>query len=110
MTGNRHGQYVCAARLGNGAHAVRRADARRDLGIANRRTQWNLTKRRPDTLLERRAAHVQRQVESSRRLLDQTDHLRNGLLEGYVSSNEDRLREAILKVTNQHISIIAEQD
>src|SRR5258706_12080750 len=98
MAGDRHGQYILAASLGNGARAVRRADARRHLRVASGRTCGNLTKGRPDALLESRAAHVERQIESERRLLDETDHRRNGLLEGQVSAYEDRPREAILKV------------
>src|SRR4051794_28781083 len=108
MAGDRHGQYIRAARVGDGASAVRRADARRNLRVASLRTCGNLTKGRPDALLKSSAAHVQRQVESQRRLLDETDHLRNGLLEGQVSAYQDRPREAILKVTYQRIGVIAE--
>ena len=57
------------------ARAVRRADARGDLGVARGRSGRNLAQRLPDALLERRAAHVERQVEAERRRLDEADHL-----------------------------------
>ena len=58
-----------------------RADALRDLGVARGRARRDRAQRLPHALLERGAAHVERQIEAQRRRFDEADDLRDELLE-----------------------------
>src|SRR5262249_54451891 len=56
MARNGHGELVGRARLRDGAGRLRRSDASRDFGVADRRTDGDLSQRLPDALLKCRAA------------------------------------------------------
>jgi hypothetical protein len=60
--------------------------------------------------LKRRAADVERQFESQARRFDKPHHLRDPSLELRVAAREARVREAILKLTRQHLGIVAEKN
>src|SRR5207245_5327117 len=91
-------------------HGLRRADARGDLRIRRRGAGGDLAQRLPHALLERGAAHVQRQVEAERGRLDEADHLRDQPLEVAVTADQPRLGKSVLELTRQRVRIVAEQD
>src|SRR6185312_11330155 len=70
----------------------------------------NVAQRPPHALLERGAAHVQRQVQPDRRSLDETDHLGHQLLVVSVAADQPGLRKTILQIARQRVGIVAKQD
>ena len=85
-TGSRHG-----------THRLRRADAPRKLGIGHGRTDGNVPKRLPQTLLERRAAHVQGKIETDPRRFDEAHDPRHQDLVLTIGADEMRPGKAVLK-------------
>ena len=65
--------------------------------------------RRPDPLLERGAADVERKIQALTRRLDETDHLRDHALEFGVAAFELRAREAVLQLAHERMRVVAEQ-
>ncbi len=110
MTRNRHGERVGSARLRNGTHGLRRAHARCNVGIARGRTRWNFAQRFPHALLKRRAAYVERQIETELRRLDEADHRRNPLLERGVAAAQRCIGKTVLQIAHEFIRIVAERD
>src|SRR6185437_5970403 len=88
----------------------RRADALGDLAVAHRLADRDLSKGLPDALLERRAAQVERQVETDGGRLDEADDLGDQRLEHRIAADEAGLRKAVLKRAGQRIRVVAEQD
>ena len=110
MAGNRHGQSVGAAGLGHGPDRFRRTDAPGELGIAHRLACRDLLQRTPDALLERGAAHVERQIESQAGGLHQTHHLGNQLLEPGVAADQPGMRELVLEIPRELAGIVAHEN
>src|SRR5262249_8290802 len=110
VAGDRHGQRVGAAGLRHRAYRFRLAGLGGDGGIARGLARLDLAQRPPDLLLESGAAHVQRQIETALRRLDEADHLGDQLLEPLVAADELRLREGILQIAYECIGIVAELD
>ena len=110
VAGNGHRDRVGRARPRHRPHRPRRADARGDLRVGRRGSRGNLAQRLPHALLERRATHVQRQVEAQRRRLDEAHHLRDEPLEVALAADQPGLREPVLEVARQGVRVVAEQD
>ena len=110
VAGDRDRDPVRRAGLSDRAHGLRPADAPRDLGIARGRSARDLAQRLPDALLERGAAHVERQIEPLRRRLDEADHPRDHPLEALIAADQPGLRKAILKAAHERVRVVAELD
>ncbi len=68
------------------------------------------TQRLPDTLLEGRALHVERQIETARRGLDEAHHFGDqGLIPG-VAADEIGLGKAVLQLARKRVWIIAQEN
>ena len=70
----------------------------------------NLPQRLPDTLLKRRAAYVQRQIQANGRRFDKADDPGNQLLELMIGADQVGAAELVLQVADQLVRIIAQQD
>ena len=110
MAGNGDGEIVRRARAGDGAHRLRRSDAPRDLGVGDRLADRNLLQRLPDTLLEGGAADVERKIQADPRRLNEADDPRDESLIVAIGANETRFRKAILKIADELVGIVSEQD
>ena len=110
MAWDRDRDRVRRARLGDRAHGLRPADALGDLGIARGRPARNARSACQTRLLERRAAHVERQIEPMRRRLDEAHDLRDQSLELLIAADQKRLRETVLKVADKGVRVVAELD
>src|SRR5215471_17866508 len=100
MAGNCDGKIVRGARSGDRTCRLRRSDASRDLGIANRLADANFSQRLPNTLLEGSAADVKGKVEADRGCLDEADNARDQGLIVAIGANETRFRKAILEIAD----------
>ena len=92
------------------AHRTRRADAFGDVGVGDGGAHRDLAQRLPDAALEGGAAHVQRQVQAHRGVLDETDHRRHPLLEFLVGADQPGRLEAVLQVAHQLFGILVQRD
>ena len=111
MAGDRHRQRVGARTPARPrAPTSARRSARRSRRSSRVLPGGNLAQRLPDALLERGAAHVQRQIQAEPRRLDQADHLRHELFEAAVAADQLGARESILQIARQRVRIVAEQD
>jgi hypothetical protein len=64
----------------------------------------------PNSLLERRATNVERQVETLLRGFDEADNTSNQRFVFPVGPDQVCLREAILQLVNEFIGIAPQQD
>ena len=110
MAGNRHGQRIRGASSRDCAHGLRRTDAFGNIAIADGDANGNLSQRLPDTLLERGAAHIQRQVQTDPRRFDKAHHLRDQTLETGIAANQFGVCETILQIARQGIRIVAQRN
>jgi 4-hydroxy-tetrahydrodipicolinate reductase len=110
MAWNGNRDRVRCAGVRYGAHRFRRTDAPGDLRIARRRAGRNLAQRLPDTLLEDSAAHVEGEIETDPGRLNDTDNACDQSLIVAIAANETRLREAILKIADELVWVVAQQD
>jgi hypothetical protein len=94
MARHDHGQYVGRAGFGNLARFAGRPDPRGDFTVADGSSCGDVSQCVPDPQLEFGSAHVERQIEGRRRMLDQLGEARERRLhEGWVML-EIGLREA----------------
>src|SRR5262245_3132570 len=110
MAGDRYGERVRAAGLGDRPDRLRRSDAPRDLRVARCRTGRDLAQCSPDALLESGAANVERQVEPQAGRLDERHDLRNQPFERGVAGDQARVRKPILKIPRELVGIVAHED
>src|SRR5690606_23932151 len=92
------------------ARGMRGTDPPGDLGVTGRGAGWYFTQRLPDPLLERRAANIERQVETDPRRFHEADDLRDQLLELTVPTDQVRLRKLVLQLASQRFGIVAEKN
>ena len=110
MTGNRHSQGVRGAGSGHRPHRPRRSDPGRDLAVGRSRAGRDLAQRLPHPLLEGRTADIQRQVESHRRRLDESDDAGHEPLEPGVAADQRGPREPVLELPGQRVGVIAQEN
>src|SRR5262249_46550075 len=82
-----------------GAHGSRRPDPLGNVLVARRRARRDLAQRLPHSLLERGAAHVEREIEAECRPLHETDHLRHHALELLVPAHDPSVGKTVLNDT-----------
>jgi hypothetical protein len=109
VAGNRHREGIGSARFRHFPGRARRTDPLCDFGIAGRPANGNVAQRMPDPLLERRAAHIERQIDSLSRRFDEVDDLGRQPLERLIGADPPRLRKAILEVAKQRGGIVTEK-
>ena len=83
--------------------AARLADAAGDIAVRCRRAGRNGAQRRPDLMLEGRAAHVERQIEALARRLDEGDDLGDQLAEVSIAADQLGAREAVAQFVLEHL-------
>src|SRR5487761_26988 len=110
VAGDRDGDWIRGTRLRDGAHCAGAADTLGDLGIGRRGAGRDRAQRLPDTLLERRTAQIERQLDRRAAPFDEADAASHHLLECRFATDELRLREAIVQRTHQALGIIAQHD
>ena len=110
MAGNGDGQIVRCARAGDGAHRLRRFNAPSDFGVGNCLADGNFLERLPYTLLEGRAADVERKIEADFWGFDEADNPRDQRLIVTIGANETRFRKAVLQIADECVRIVPEQD
>lgn len=110
MTGDRDRQGIGRASACYRPDRFGSADFSRDVGIGRCCADGYLPEGRPDTLLERCAPDVQREVQAERRSLDEAHHLSDKSFELGITADEPRTRKAVLQIPHQHIWVIAQQD
>ena len=110
VAGDRHRQRVGRAGAGDRAHRPWLADFPGDVGVGHRLPRRDFAQSPPDALLEGRAAHVERQIEPDPGRLDEADHPRHQGFEIAVAADQPGARESILKITDQGLRIVADQD
>ena len=110
MAGNSDSQIVSGAGARDGAHRLRRSDAPGELGVGNRLAGRDLLERLPYALLEGCAADVDGKIEAPSRRFNQADNLRDQGLIIAIRANEMRFRKAVLKIADQLVRIVSEQD
>lgn len=109
MTGNGDGQLVRRTGARNGANRFGRVDASGNVGIGNGVSDRNVLQGLPDPLLECRAAHIKRKIQTDARVFNTADHARHGRLIGAVRADQPGLGESILKVPDQFVRIVSQQ-
>ena len=110
MAGNGDGNIVRGAGTGDRAYRLRGADTPRDLGIGNGLADGNLLQRPPHPLLEGGAADVERKVQADTGRLDEADDPRDQSLIVAIGANEAGVRETILKIADELVGIVSQQD
>ena len=110
MAGNGHRDGVRRTGPGDRPHRLRGADALGDLTVARGLAGRNGAQRFPDPLLERSAAHVERQVEAEHGRFDDTRHPCHHRFERRIPAHELRVREAVFEVVHQGVRVVTEQD
>src|SRR5262245_8380629 len=110
VAGDRDRESVGRTGSGHSTHRLRRTDAPRKLGIGHSRTDGNVPKRLPQTLLERRAAHIQGKIETNSRRFDEAHDPRYQDLVLAIGADEMRLGKAVLKSAHELVRIISEED
>src|SRR5262249_50884652 len=110
MARNGDSEVVRRARAGDGPHRPGRTDPSGDFGVGYRLADGNLLKRPPYTPLEGRAADVERKTQADPRRLNEADNPRDQSLIRAIGADETRFREAILKIADQLLWVITEQD
>ena len=108
MTGDGHGDLVGGAGPGDGPNGGGFADSRRDFGIARGLARRDVAQRLPDTMLKRRAAHIERKREPALWRFDKADDLGDQFFEVGVSADEIGLGKTILEVARQSLGIVAQ--
>jgi hypothetical protein len=108
MARDGHGQGVRPAGLGHRPDCLRGTNVTGDVGIARRCARRNLPQGLPDALLEGSPLHIEGQSGSQRRRFDQTDHLRDELLELGVPADQIGLREPVLYIVYEPLWIITQ--
>src|SRR6185503_21330115 len=108
MAGNRDREGIRRAGLRDGPHGLRRADAPGHFLVGDRRARWDAPESAPDTLLERGALDVEREVEAEPGRLDEPDDRGHQPLEPPVAADKPGLREAILELPHQRPRRVAE--
>ena len=110
VAGNGDGKIVRGAGTGDRAYRLRGADTPRDLGIGNGLADGNLLKRPPHPMLEGGAADVERKVEADIGRLDEADDPRDQSLIVAIGADEARVREPILKIADELVRVVSQQD
>jgi putative protease len=99
MAGDGDRNRIRCTSLCHRASCFRRTHAFGDLRITRGRARRYLAKCLPHALLESRAAHIERQVESQRRCFDEADDPGHELFEILVAADQLCSLEAVLEVT-----------
>src|SRR5215831_2075299 len=110
MARNGCSEVVRRACAGDGPYSLRRSDLSGDFGVGYRLADGNLLKRPPHTPLEGRAADVERKTQADPRRLNEADNPCDQSLILAVGTDETRFREAILKIADQLLWVVPEQD
>src|SRR5262245_28337491 len=101
---------VCRTGLGHGPGGLRQADTRGNFGIAGRRADRDVAQGLPYTLLERSTAQIERQVEALRRRIDESDDLRDEMLEFQRAFDNGASWKAAPQLRGEIRTIIAKED
>src|SRR5262249_35638326 len=110
MAGNGDGEIVRGARSGDRTCGRRGCNTPRNLGIANRLADANLSQRLPNALLEGRAADIKGGFEAGSGGFDEADNPRDQSVKISISGNETRFRETILEIADELVRVISQQD
>src|SRR5262245_13091829 len=110
VAGNGDRNAVGGASLCHRAYRLRRSDPLGEVAVTCRRSRRDVADCVPHPLLECSAADIERQIEASRRRLDEADDLGNEPLEALVTADEPPVGKAVLQSAHQCFGIIAELD
>ena len=70
----------------------------------------NRLKGLPNTLLERRTAHIEWQVQANARIFNEANDPGNQRLKFTIGTDEARLRETVLEIADQRVRVVDQQD
>src|ERR1700674_592464 len=102
---------VCRASAGDGARAVRIADATSERRIGDRRAIWNRQQRVPYAALKKcSVSHIERQLEPVRRTIEILSDLLKFVVQFRGGPRQDPVRKARFKIAPERILIRPDQD
>src|SRR5258705_6710450 len=110
VTGNRYRDPVGSAGSGDGASGFRCPDPLSYLPIAGGLTSGNFHQRLPDTLLECRAAHVEREFETDPWVFDEADDSGDNFFEAAISAEQISPWKPVLELADKFFRIVSEKD
>src|SRR5262245_18202445 len=98
MTGDRHSQHICGARLSDAPDGFRLSDSRCQFRVADRGSSRDLLQRLPHPLLESRSSDVQGQMNTCLRRLYESDNPGNDLLKVRFAADQVGVRKTVLQI------------
>ena len=110
VAGDGQGDGIGGASARHGAHGARRADAAGQLGIGNGRARRDVAQRLPYLALERRAAHVQGQVQPHGRIFHEAHHGGHPAFEFRIAADQAGGPETVLQSAHQAVGVFVQGD
>src|ERR1043166_2386052 len=110
MAGNSDRNFIRGASSSHRTYRLWRTDASRNVRITCGRARWNLAQRLPDSPLKRRAAHIERQIQTDFRRLNEANHFGNHLLELFVATDQLRFGKTVLQILDELVRAVAQRN
>src|SRR6516162_5985423 len=110
MARNGDSKIVCRTRAGDRPKRGRRSDPSSKFAVRECLADRNFLKRLPNTLLKGRTTHVKGKFQADAGCLHEADHLSDQGFVFAIGANELSSWKAILKISNQLIWVVSEQD